>query len=78
MRIYDDGWYVIQGIKSRKVCNCHYFFKDKPIHNIRNHSFEIDLSIRHAISENEENRPCKVCLDILRAYSKIGLENRCI
>jgi len=77
MRIYDDGWYVIQGIKSRKSCNCHYFFKDKPLHKMNGAGVEIDYSIRYAISENEENRPCKVCLDILRTYSKIGLDNRC-
>jgi len=73
VRIYDNGWYHIIGIKTRR-CNAHYFFNDSPIHNLKQGNFITDLSRRYP----DNTRPCKKCLFILSSYSKIGLENRLI
>jgi len=77
MRIYDDGWYYIVGIKARRVCNVHYFFKDKPIHKLKYADCDIDYSTHYFIPEKDQRR-CGRCLAILQAYSHIGLENRLI
>jgi len=76
MRIYDDGWYRIPAIKFKTVVNCHYFFKDKPIHSIG--TTQGKTVITRKFIKISEQRRCKSCLIILQTYSKIGLENRCI
>jgi len=69
--IYDNGWYRIKGVKRKRS---HYFFNDKPIHVLKHgKQEEIDYSQRFSF----ETLKCETCLVILRAYSKIGLENRC-
>jgi len=76
MPTYDDGWYRINGITNNGKKNAHYFFNDKPIHQIHYGLFKevADCSIRYS----SDGRKCKTCIIILNAYSKIGLENRCI
>jgi len=71
MRIFDNGWYCIKS----STYICHYFFNDKPIHKL-NHGLigNTDYSKRYPA----DHKNCKRCIDILRAYSKIGLENRLI
>jgi len=76
VRIYDNGWYFITGIKTRS-CNCHYFYNDKPIHDLKQGNYITDYSRRHIVYE-ANRRPCKTCINILKSYSKIGLENRLI
>lgn len=71
MKIYDNGWYRIIGIKSRSA-GSHYFFNDLPIHLLNHGNFVTDYSKRYA----DNKRCCKKCLEILKAYSTIGLENR--
>jgi len=71
MKIYDNGWYRICGVKQK---HSHYFFNDKPLHTLKHgNQEEIDCSNRYAF----ESRKCKTCIIILDSYSKIGLENRC-
>jgi len=77
MRIYDNGWYYIVGIKARRNCNVHYFFNDNPIHILKQFHFETDFSKRYTLPEKDQRR-CGRCLAILQTYSKIGLENRLI
>jgi len=74
---YDNGWYFIIGMKYRRRSNCHYFFNDKLIHSTIGPWGSLDVSKRRFIKESEQKR-CKKCLETLRAYSKIGLENRLI
>jgi len=77
MKIYDDGWYFIIGIKYKRICNCHYFLDDKPLHSMIFNGGELDYSKRRFIRKNEQKR-CKRCLQIIHAYRHIGLENRLI
>jgi len=77
MRIYDDGWYYIVGIKARRICNTHYFFNDKPIHSLKYGGIETDYTKRYSLPEKDQ-RHCGRCLTILQAYRHIGLENRLI
>jgi len=76
VRIYDNGWYYIIGIKTKR-CNCHYFFNDKPIHDLKQGNYITDYSRRYAV-EDKDRRSCGRCLAILQAYRSIGLENRLI
>lgn len=69
MNIYPDGWYRILG----STAIIHYFFKDKPIHAVKYGNFETDYSKIYVYGSG---RKCKRCIEILSAYSNIGLENR--
>jgi len=70
MTIYDNGWYRIVGITRS---NTHYFFSDKPIHALKYAmGYSADFDKRYA----SNGRKCKRCINILKAYSKIGLQNR--
>jgi len=71
MKIYDNGWYRIIGIK---INHAHYFFNDKPIHCLNAGPYAVDYSKRFT----SNRRLCKRCINILQAYSKIGLQNRCV
>ena len=71
MKLFDNGWYHIIGGQGGR--HTHYFFNDKPLHVLNFGQFPIDCSKRYA---NECNK-CKFCINILKAYSKIGLQNRC-
>jgi len=77
MKIYDNGWYFIIGMKYRRRSNCHYFFNDKLIHSTKGIWGSLDYSKRRSIKISEQRR-CKKCIKILDAYSTIGLENRLI
>jgi len=78
MRIYNNGWYFIIGMLYRSKVNCHYFFKDLPLHQINSSYFgQVDVSKRRIIKESEQKR-CKKCEVIIATYSHIGLENRLI
>jgi len=74
--LYDNGWYRISGMCRNGRKTAHYFFNDKPIHALRSGLFKEDPNIDKRYSSN--GYQCKKCLDILQAYSKIGLENRLI
>jgi len=77
MKIYDDGWYFIRGISSGKRV-CHYFFNDKIIHDIfvRGCSNETKFTIMRSCPDISKAKPCKICLSIIVAWQKVGLENR--
>jgi len=53
----------------------HYFFNDEPIHSLKTvFKEEEDYSKRYSSNVSK----CKRCIQILQAYSKIGLENRLV
>jgi len=69
--IFDNGWYRICGVKRK---SSHYFFNDKPLHVLKHgNQDEIDSSKRYTF----DKRKCERCMNILKAYAKIGLQNRC-
>jgi len=67
---FDNGWFRIVGVKRFTV---HYFFNDLPIHVLKHGIYVTDCSKRYPSDYNH----CKRCTEILRTYSKIGLQNRC-
>jgi len=71
---FDDGWFRISGMSTNSRKMAHYFFKDNPLHVLKNGLFKesVDYNKRHS----HNGRKCKLCLNIIEAYSKIGLENR--
>jgi len=71
--IYDNGWFRICGVPRKMV---HYFHNDKPIHVLKHGVMNdlIDCSERYSF---EGGRKCKTCMNILTAYSKIGIAKRC-
>jgi len=73
--IYDNGWFRISSVNKCGRKSAHYFFNDKPLHMISSGLYKetIDFSNRHV----SEGRKCKTCQNILTAYSKIGIANRC-
>jgi len=73
--IYDDGWFRISGVNRCGKKSSHYFFKDEPIHVLSSGMYKEKVDYTKRQSNN--SRKCKVCLNILTAYSNIGLENRC-
>jgi len=73
--MYDNGWFRITGNCRNGRKKAHYFFNDRPIHVLTSGLFkeEPDFNLRY----NSDGIKCKKCLNILNAYSKIGLQNRC-
>jgi len=75
LKIRDNGWYFIRGI-SRGKRVCHYFFDDKIIHNIYTKYGENSITTIRSCPDISKAKPCGVCLQILTAWQKVGLENR--
>jgi len=73
--IFDNGWFRIERVGANGVKRSHYFFNDKPIHSFKTGLFkeDPDFTKRYSFDTNK----CKKCLNILQAYSTIGLQNRC-
>jgi len=77
LRVHDNGWYFIRGISKGKR-TCHYFFNDKIIHNIyvRGGGFDTKFTTMRVCYDISKAKPCKICLQIMTAWQKVGLENR--
>jgi len=76
LKIYDNGWFRLTGLCRNGKKTAHYFFNDKPIHVLKTGLFKEEPDLTKRYSHN--GYQCKICLNILQAYSKIGLENRLI
>lgn len=75
-KIYDNGWFRVSGMTRNSRKTSHYFFNDKPIHVLSSGVFKqvVEFDKRYSNLSHK----CKLCLNILKAYSTIGLENRLV
>jgi len=74
MKIFDNGWFRVNGMCRNGRKSAHYFFNDKPIHSLRNGLFKEEVDFTKRYSNN--GYKCKTCIAILNSYD--NLENRCV